>query len=224
MTAITARPSGSRPAGIASRLPAFGAYERRALISCLVAAAVLLSGLAFLFATSIAAVVEQRRTLARLEQTIERAAALGAAGTIDPDRAQIAKRLFAAATASEFQSQLQSHIKEFAARHGSLVEAMQVMRTERQGQLTRLTLRVDATIPQATLGPLLADLAAGAPLVLLQTFKLRPVARQANRLNNGGQPDQAVSARIDFVAFAATGRSAGSPDPARGGRDKGQMP
>ncbi len=176
-------------------------YESKAVTTLLMVGAL---GLAVMFAglgMLAGNVVEKRRTLSVLEATITRAEEQREGAT--PATSAVAKRTFTATTAAEFQSQLQSHVKAVAARHAIILDSVQMMNNERIGGLNRLIVRLDAAIPNAALGPFLADLATGAPMVLLQTMDLRPLQVQANRLNNGGRPENAMSGRIDLAAFAA---------------------
>lgn len=185
-------------------------YERKAVGALVLAT--LLAGL--VGATAVTALIshlfDQRRVLGDMQAAITLAETELNGTTVSRSGAMLAPRLFKAATAAEFQSQLQSYVKDVATRHSVAVDTLQIMNAERAGGLNRLSLRLDAVIPNAALGPFLADLATAEPLVLMQSMELRQVVQQANRLNNGGRPDNAMSARLDFTAYAAnaTPRSA----------------
>lgn len=173
-------------------------YERKAVITLLVTAAGTLTVTLLSLAVLAANIVDQRRTLSGLEATIARAHESGDSTAPSP----IGNRIFSATTAAEFQSQLQSHVKEVATRHAVTLDSVQMMNNERAGGLNRLIVRMDAAVPSAALGPFLSDLATAEPMVLLQTMELRPAQIQANRLNNGGRPENGMSARLDLAAFA----------------------
>jgi hypothetical protein len=176
-------------------------YEGKAVTTLLVTGALSLTVALLGLAVLAANIVEQRRTLSSLEATIARAQ--DKPDGTSPAASPVGKRIFTATTAAEFQSQLQSHVKDVAARHVVTLDSVQMMNNERAGGLNRLIVRLDAAIPNAALGPFLADLATGEPMVLLQTMELRPAQVQSNRLNNGGRPDNAMSAKLDLAAFAA---------------------
>jgi Type II secretion system (T2SS), protein M subtype b len=191
-------------------------YEGKAVTTLLVTAAFGLT-LALLAVAMLAAnILEQRRNLSGLEATIARAQDQSTSAT--PAVSPIGKRVFTATTAAEFQSQLQSHVKDVAARHAVTLDSVQMMNNERAGSLNRLIIRLDAAIPNAALGPFLADLATSEPMVLLQTMELRPGQVQSNRLNNGGRPDNAMTAKLDLSAFAAQHQST------RAGPNQGRAP
>jgi Type II secretion system (T2SS), protein M subtype b len=179
-------------------------YERKAVGSLVLAMLLVgLSGLAVI-AVFVSSLIEQRRSLAELQAAVALAEAeRKGEGKPSPAVAQLTPRLFKAATPAEFQAQLQSLVKDVAARHSVTVDSLQSMNAERAGGLNKLALRMDAAVPNAALGPFLADLATGEPLVLLKSMELRPLLLQANRLNNGGRPDNAMQARLDFTAYAA---------------------
>lgn len=179
-------------------------YERKALsaFALAITLGILLAIAALVWLAS--SIYEQRSALAQLQAAVARAQAArdgSSRGVSAGGGAE--QRLFKAATPSEFQSQLQSHVKDVAAKHNVTVDALQTMNAERAGGLNKLTLRLDAVIPNAAIGPFLAELATGEPLVLLQSMELRQVMLQANRLNNGGRPDSGTSARLDLTAYAA---------------------
>jgi Type II secretion system (T2SS), protein M subtype b len=190
-------------------------YEGKAVTTLLVTGAfgltIALLGLAALAAN----IVEQRRNLSTLEATIARAQ--DKPDGTSPTPSPVGKRIFTATTAAEFQSQLQSHVKDVAARHAVTLDSVQMMNNERAGGLNRLIVRLDAAIPNVALGPFLADLATSEPMVLLQTMELRPGQVQANRLNNGGRPENAMSAKLDLAAFA-------SLQPSRAPSSQGRTP
>ncbi|MBX9924925.1 MAG: type II secretion system protein M [Hyphomicrobiaceae bacterium] len=175
-------------------------FERKAVLA-LFAVTVLLAAVAMTAVASLVGImIDQRRTLADMQ-----AAVATTDGTAAPKPAlgQAAKRLFPARNASEFQSALQSFVKDVAARHQGVIESIQVLKSERVGGLSRVVLKLDGLVPEPRLGALLADLATGEPLVLLQAMELRPAIVQQNRIDNGGTPADAVQVRLDVVAYSA---------------------
>lgn len=182
---------------------AVASYERKAIGALVLAALLAVVVGATAISALISSVSEQRRVLGDMQTTIALAESERSGTTAPRTVAPLAPYLFKAPTAAEFQSQLQSHVKDVATRHAVTIDTLQIMNAERAGGLNRLSLRLDAVVPNAALGPFLADLATGEPLVLMQSMELRPVVLQANRLNNGGRPDNAMSARLDLAAYAA---------------------
>ncbi|MFM2421577.1 MAG: Type secretion system protein subtype b [Pseudomonadota bacterium] len=145
--------------------------------------------------------MEQKQTLADLDAAIKAGQDTSGAGG-SPLAQEFKKRVFTATNSADFQSQLQARIKVEADKSGITVDSMQVMRTERIGGLSRITIRLDGVVPQSNLGRFLKDLASGAPAVLIHTFELRPAQQLANRLNNGGISERSLQARFDFTAVS----------------------
>lgn len=185
-------------------------YERKAMLALLMAGIISVAVASGVLLAVAGAVVEQRRALAAMRQAIadaaepEKSAAAGSgrAGQPTGARGDASRRLFAAATPTELQSALQSFVKDAATRHQATIDTIQVLKTERAGGLTRVQLRIDGAISEPRLGPYLAELATGEPLVLVQAMEVRPLMLQQNRLGNGGQPVDGVQVRIDVAAFA----------------------
>lgn len=185
-------------------------FERKAVFALLLTSTTA-AALLFGAVSSLAGfMLEQRRTLADMQAAL--AVIEGKGDLTTTPLGQAAKRLFTVRNASDFQSTLQSFVKDAAARHQGVIESIQVLKSERVGGLSRVALKLEGQIPEPKLGAFLADLATGQPLVLLQGMEIRPAQLQANRINNGGIAADAVQARIDVVAFS------GAPLPATGTR------
>ena len=186
-------------------------FERRAVLALFAVAVATAALAASLVSSLFGMMIEQRRALADMRAAV--AITDGQASAPTAAMSTSAKRLFAAKTTSEFQSALQSFVKDAAARHQGTIEQIQVLKSERVGGLSRVVMKLDGIIPEPKLGAFLADLATGEPLVLLQGMEVRQAILQANRINNGGIQADGVQARIDVVAYSALANA-----PASGGQ------
>ncbi len=175
-------------------------FERKAVLA-LFAVSVTLAAIAMTALASLVGImIDQRRTLADMQAAV---ATIDGKASDQPALGQATKRLFPARNSSEFQSALQSFVKDVAGRHQAVIETIQVLKSERVGGLSRVALKLDGVIPEPKLGALLADFATGEPLILLQAMELRTAIVQQNRINNGGTPVDAVQVRLDIVAYSA---------------------
>ncbi|NJM55616.1 MAG: hypothetical protein HC841_06615 [Verrucomicrobiae bacterium] len=176
-------------------------FERKAVLALFVVAVAAAAIAASVVSSLFGMMIEQRRALADMRAAVAVTSEPGSAPSAA--KGASAKRLFQAKTASEFQSALQSFVKDAAARHQGTIEQIQVLKSERVGGLSRVVLKLDGVLPEPKLGAFLADLATGEPLVLLQGMEVRQAILQANRINNGGVIADGVQARFDVVAYSA---------------------
>jgi Type II secretion system (T2SS), protein M subtype b len=183
-------------------------YMRNAVSSL---AVVVLAGVAvigFVVTTLATGFLETRDQLVRTRSLVASTVAPNATGAAAGPVANAAAapdaiRVFRGTDPADVQSQFQTAVKSTASRVGFTIESLQVLKTDRAGGLTKISLRLDGSLPETNFGTFLVDLALGTPVIGVQGFELRPQAFQANRLPGAATAVKMITVRIDLAAFSA---------------------
>jgi hypothetical protein len=155
-------------------------YDGRAVGACLAAIACAPLLLGALIWSLVGAVNDLESRLAEARRLAgssdRRAVELAAAEALSKDARAV---LIAAASEAEVQARFQSLLKTVAAEHGVEVDTLQPLKTERAGRLLKTTVKLDGSLPETGIGRFISALAVHKPMIVLESFELRPVPRRA---------------------------------------------
>ena len=151
------------------------AYGRRAVTAFAVAAAAAVSLCALVLLASWDVATDLRRAVAAQEATLITAADRRSIG-VEAATDGLEGALFAGTTAADLQAELQSTVQALATEHSFTVTSLQMLKSDRAAGLSRQTMRLEGTIPEAQLANLLAAIATHRPLLIVRDAALRPAS------------------------------------------------